>query len=100
MYKLRYPYEIRKINDVPDLQQKKIDKSQLALANTLIDSLSKSFAEIDFEDRYRDALLEMVEDKIKGKETVTISEEVEDKPVIDIMDALKRSIEAAKKKAG
>jgi DNA end-binding protein Ku len=100
MYKLRYPYEIRNINDVPDLQIKKIDASQLELANTLIDSLSKSFAEIDFEDRYRDALLELVDDKIKGKETITISEEAEDKPVIDIMDALKRSIEAAKKKAG
>ena len=66
----------------------------------MIDSLSKPFSEIDFEDRYRGALLELVEDKIAGKEIITIAEDSEEKPVIDIMDALKKSIEAAKKKAG
>jgi DNA end-binding protein Ku len=99
MYKLRYPYELRSIADVPDLQSSEVEKSQLDLAHTLIDSLSKPFSEVDFEDRYRDALLELVEDKVAGKEIVTINDEADDGPVIDIMDALKKSIEAAKKKA-
>lgn len=99
MYKLRYPYEVRKIEHVPDIEKAEIDKTQLELAQTLVDSLSKPFSEIDFEDRYRDALLELVEDKIDGKEIVTITDEAEEKPVVDIMDALKRSIEEAKKKA-
>ncbi len=98
MYKLRYPYELRSIDDVPDLAEVEVDQAQLDLAQTLVSSLEKSFSEIDFTDRYKDALMELVEDKISGKEIVTISEEEEAAPVVDIMDALKASIEAAKKK--
>jgi len=98
MYKMRYPYEIRDINDVPGLQDVDIDEKQLELAETLIGSLDKPFADIDFEDRYREALLEVVDNKVKGKEIVTISEEEDTTPVVDIMDALKKSIETAKKK--
>ncbi|NNF34591.1 MAG: Ku protein [Saprospiraceae bacterium] len=100
MYKLRYPYELRSIKDMPDLMETSADQSQLQLAETLVDSLSKPFSEINFEDRYRDALLELVDDKIAGKEIVTVTETEDEGPVIDIMDALKRSIEEAKKKAG
>jgi len=97
MYKLRYPYELRKMEDVPDLKDVEVDETQLQLAETLIASLDKGFGDIDFEDRYRDALLELVDDKVAGKEIVTLSEETESAPVIDIMDALKKSIEDAKK---
>jgi len=97
MYKLRYPYELRSMDDVPDLEDAEVDKTQLQMAETLIGSLDTPFNEIDFEDRYRDALLELVDDKVSGKEIVTLSEEVDSTPVVDIMDALKRSIEEAKK---
>lgn len=97
MYKLRYPYEIRQMEDVPDLIDSDVDETQLKLAETLIASLDKSFTDIDFEDRYRDALLELVDDKVAGKEIITLSEETESAPVVDIMDALKKSIEDAKK---
>lgn len=97
MDKLRYPYEIRLMEDVPDLKDAEVDETQLKLAETLIASLDKPFTEIDFEDRYRDALLELVENKVEGKEIVTLSEGSESAPVVDIMDALKKSIEDAKK---
>lgn len=102
MYKLRYPYEIRDVAEVPDVKIGKIDESQLKLAKTLVDSLSMSFDEVDFEDRYRDALLDLVDQKVAGKEIVKITEEGEEEPVVDIMAALKKSIEEAKKlkKAG
>ncbi|MBT8191291.1 MAG: Ku protein, partial [Bacteroidia bacterium] len=98
LYKLRYPYELRKISDIPGLTTTKVDETQLKLAETLVQSLSMRFEDIAFEDRYRDALLEMVEAKIAGKETVDIAEEIDDTPVVDIMSALKKSIEEAKKK--
>lgn len=97
MYKLRYPYEVRSMDNVPDLKSVPIDDKQLELAETLVASLSMPFSDIDFTDRYRDALLELVNDKIEGKEIVSISEEESSAPVVDIMDALKQSIEAAKK---
>ena len=98
MYKLRYPYEIRKLENVPDLKAEEADQAQLNLAKTLVDSLVTSFETIDFEDRYRDALMDLVEKKVEGKQIVTISESEEDKPFVDIMDALKASIEKAKEK--
>ncbi len=98
MYKLRYPYELRDINNVPDLAEVEVDKEQLKLAETLVGSLSKKFEEVDFTDRYKEALEEVVQAKIDGKEVVTIGEEKEDKPVVDIMSALKESIEKAKAK--
>lgn len=99
MYKLRYPYELRKIEDVPNLGVVEVDEKQMELAKTLVDSLTTTFDKINFENRYRDALLELVNNKVEGKETVHIEEGKKDKPVVDIMDALKASIEAAKKKS-
>lgn len=96
MYKLRFPYEVRSIENVPDIKRVEVDDSQLTLAKTLVDQLSMPFSEVDFEDRYRDALMDLVETKISGKQVVTIVDEEEDKPVVDIMDALKKSIEMAK----
>ena len=98
MYKLRYPYEMRRIEDVPDLGTTEVDDAQLKLAEQLVDSLSMGFDEVNFEDRYRDALLELVESKVNGKQVITISEEEDETPVVDIMAALKKSIEEAKKK--
>lgn len=97
MYKLRFPYEVRSMDDVPDLDNMEIDENQIAMAETLVNSLATTFDQVDFEDRYRDALLDLVNQKIEGKEIITVTEEDEDAPVIDIMDALKASIEEAKK---
>ena len=85
---------------VPDLAEEvEVDEKQLNLAMTLVDSLSTTFDKVDFKDRYRDALMELVEKKIDGKEVISVSdEEVKQAPVVDIMDALKASIEEAKLK--
>lgn len=97
MYKLRFPDEVRDIKDVPDLDGLEVDEKQLALAETLVDSLVMPFEEVDFQDRYKDALMELVNEKIEGKEIITVTEEKEDAPVIDIMEALKASIEQTNK---
>jgi DNA end-binding protein Ku len=96
MYRLRYPHEVRNINEVPGLIDVKTDKDQLKMAKTLLDSMSKKFSEIKMEDHYYDALKEIIDAKISGKEIVTVTEE--EPKVVDIMTALKESIEQAKKK--
>ncbi len=99
MYKLRYDYEIRDIEGVPDIKDiQEADEAQLKLAMQLVDSLSMKFEDVDFTDRYKDALQELVEQKVAGKEIISIDVE-DDKPVIDIMSALKKSIDEAKKKS-
>lgn len=96
MYKLRYPYEVRDMNDVPDLGESEVDEAQLKLAISLVTAFTKKFEEVDFEDRYRDAVLELIEEKVSGKEIVHVADEEEAGEVVDIMDALRASIEKAK----
>ncbi len=96
LYKLRYPNEVKSIGEVPQLlEDVKVDKEQIKMAKMLVDSMTKQFVDIPMKDNYQDALRSMIQAKIEGKEIVTIAEE--ETPVVDIMTALKASIEKAKK---
>jgi DNA end-binding protein Ku len=97
LYRLRYPAEVRSIREVPQLPEVKADKAQLKMARTLVDSMSVKFSQIELKDRYYDALKEVIDAKIAGKEVVSAGAEEPEK-VVDIMAALKASIEAARKK--
>src|SRR6267143_74562 len=96
LYKLRNPSELRKMESVPQIEKKEVNKDELKLSVSLVDSMASSLKEMDLTDRYRDALREVIEAKIAGKEIVLVAEE--EKPVVDIMSALKQSIEQAKAK--
>lgn len=96
LYRLRYPNEVRSIAEIPNLDHAKADKEQLKLAKTLVDSMERKFSEIEMVDHYTEELRKMIEAKIEGKEIVTVTEE--EPEVIDIMTALKASIDKAKKK--
>ena len=105
LYKLRNPKEVRKMSSVPKIDEVDgADKDQLKMAKTLIDSMTRDFSEIDTTDHYHDALRDLINSKIEGKEVVTYTEE--EPEVVDIMTALKESIARAKsdkkpmKKAG
>jgi DNA end-binding protein Ku len=93
---MRYPKEIRKIDDVPLVERHKANKDELKLAKSLIDSMSTTLGSLKLENKYNDAVREMVQAKIAGKEIVAIEEE--EPEVIDIMTALKQSIEKAQGK--
>jgi DNA end-binding protein Ku len=96
LYKLRYPNEVKSIGEVPQLlEDVKVDKEQIKMAKMLVDSMSKQFVDIEMKDHYQDALRSMIQHKIEGKEIITVAEE--ETVVVDIMTALKASIEKAKK---
>ena len=96
LYKLRNPSELRKMESVPQIEKKEVNKDELKLSISLVESMASSLKEMDLSDHYRDALREMIDAKIAGKEVVLVAEE--EKPVVDIMSALKQSIEQAKAK--
>jgi DNA end-binding protein Ku len=96
MYRLRYPNEVRSMREVPQMLDVKVDKEQLKLAKTLVDSMTTKFANIEMKDHYYDALKDIIDAKVAGKEVVSVTEE--EPKVVDIMTALKASIDAAKKK--
>jgi DNA end-binding protein Ku len=94
LYKLRNPEELRKMDAVPQLEQKEINKDELKLSISLVESMSSKLKEMDLTDHYQEALHEVIDAKIAGKEIVSAPEE--EKPVIDIMSALRESIERTK----
>ncbi|SKC82140.1 non-homologous end joining protein Ku [Ohtaekwangia koreensis] len=95
MYRLRYPNEVRSMREVPQLIDVKPEKEQLKLAKTLVDSMTTKFSNIEMKDHYYEALKDIIDAKIAGKEIVMRTEEAP--KVVDIMTALKASIDAAKK---
>jgi DNA end-binding protein Ku len=96
LYKLRQPNEVRKMDSVPQVEHKEVNKDELKLSISLVESMSSTLKNLDLTDRYREALREMIEAKIAGKEVVSVPEE--EKPIVDIMTALKQSIEQTKAK--
>lgn len=95
IYKVRYPQFLRRIGDVPGLADTDVSADELKLAQSLIDSMSKSLDDIEIKDTYHEAVKSMIDAKVEGKEVVMAADD-EVKPVVDIMTALKESIEAAK----
>lgn len=96
MYKLRYPEELKEIEDVPEVVLNDVADEQLQLAETLIKSLEKDFKDIEFFDEYQHKMRELIDAKIEGKQLVQ-SPEAEEEPIMDITAALKASIENAGK---
>ena len=95
LYKVRYPQFLRSVKDVPGLAETEVSPDELKLAQNLVDSMTKSLSDIEIKDTYHAAVKEMIQAKVEGKEVVMAGED-EVKPVVDIMTALRESIEAAK----
>ena len=97
LQKLHYPHEIRKMKDVPEIEgPAKLDKNELKLATTLVEQMVTSLDEIDTVDQYHEALKKLIDSKIKGKKVAEF--EVEELPRLDIMSALKKSLQASSRK--
>ncbi|WP_120075386.1 Ku protein [Aurantiacibacter odishensis] len=102
---LRYAEEVREgqtfFDDIEDAKPK---KELLDLATTLIEQKSAPFDAGEFEDRYADALRGLIEKKRKSKGGKKIIEDVEEPEsggsnVIDLMAALKKSVDEKPKKS-
>jgi DNA end-binding protein Ku len=90
---LRYPYEVRKeqeyFDDIPD---EKVPKDMLDLAKHIVDTKKAKFEPERFEDQYEDALKELLKKKQSGQK-IEAPREREPSKVINLMDALRRSVE-------
>ena len=76
-----------------------IKDKEIKLAEMLIDELTeKKFNPLQYKDEYRERLMDRIRDKSKGKPIVSEEKEEEDKggEVIDIMEALRRSLEGGR----
>lgn len=99
-----FPNEVRHPEVIPELQEvykQKVHENELKMARTLIENLTAKFDSAKYSSNYLQALLQLIEKKIKN-EDVEIPLRQEEQKVVDLMEALKASIKATqkKKKAG
>jgi DNA end-binding protein Ku len=91
---LRYPYEVRDaapyFEDIPDM---KIPGEMLKLAEHILDSKAADFDTSTFEDRYENALTEMLRKKQAGLPVPKEAPAARPANVVNLMDALKRSLQ-------
>lgn len=91
---IRYEREIRSTADL-NIPDEKVNERELELALTLIDHMCNCFDPKDYHDTYIDELKGAIEEKAKSGEIHPHGEEPQPTEVKNIMDSLKRSLEAA-----
>jgi DNA end-binding protein Ku len=90
---LRYPYEVRKEEEYFDaIPDEKVPKDMLELATHIVETKKGHFDPATFEDRYEDALKDLLKKKQSGEQIEAPRERAPAK-VINLMDALRRSVE-------
>jgi DNA end-binding protein Ku len=96
---LRYPYEVRSEKEYfDDIQDVKVTKDMLDLARHIVEQKSGSFEPEEFEDRYESALIELINQKRNGLPMAKAAPKTGGN-VINLMDALKRSLASEKQSA-
>ena len=93
---LRAAKEVREPSSALEKLKAKYSDDMLKMAEQIIKSKETKFAPEAFEDRYEDALLALVKSKISGGQPV-IAKAPERGNVVNLMDALRRSIEAERR---
>lgn len=93
VYTLRSHDEVRDparlFDDIPDREP---DPQMVAIAEKIIDQQAGPFAPEEFTDRYEEALKKLIASKEKGGKRTVTAEEPEDTNVIDLMEALRKSL--------
>jgi DNA end-binding protein Ku len=93
LYTLRFATELRDARDYSNnLESIQADAAQLGLAKQLIDAYTRPFEISNFKDHYEEALRELVEAKINHLPVAEPELEKKHAKVVDLMDALRRSI--------
>src|SRR5215475_15086768 len=93
---LLYPYEIRSeegvFEDIPDF---KLPEQMVGLAETIIDKMTGDFEPEKFDDRYENAMIALIRSKQAGLPAPKENAPARPADVVNLMDALRRSIEGA-----
>ena len=95
---LYWPDEVRALDelDLPD-EEPEIKPAEKKMAAQLIEAMTGEFDPANYRDEYREALMQVIESKIEGRETVEIETQEEPTKLHDLMAALQASVNAAAK---
>jgi DNA end-binding protein Ku len=94
--RMHFADEIRPVDEIRP-RRPKVEQKELRMARQLMDSYTGSFEPEKYEDTHRDTLREIIRAKAKGEEIHRPATEEPERPP-DLMEALRRSIEASKRR--
>ena len=93
LHTMYFADEVRDFGEVGKGESATLKEGELGLAERLIQELSHDeFKPEQYQDDYRERVLDLVNLKVEGKEVTTVTPEVHRAQVIDLMDALKQSL--------
>jgi DNA end-binding protein Ku len=98
MYTLHHDAEIRSIDEIEELNSvpSKVKPEEMKLAKQVIATFDAELNLKEYKDEYREGLRKIIDAKISGEDVV--APEVAEPPrVVDLMEALKRSLDAVSK---
>ena len=93
---LYWPDEIRALGEL-DLPAEEIEvkPAEKTMASQLIEAMTGEFDPAAYRDEYREALMQVIESKVEGRETVSVAAPEESTNLVDLMAALQASVKAA-----
>ncbi|MBI4483650.1 MAG: Ku protein [Acidobacteria bacterium] len=94
---MRYEHELRKLTDYWKPGKMEVREKELRLAEQLVESLTEDFSPEKYKDEYRESLLGLIQAKIEGRSVAVVEPKREMGQVVNLMDALKKSLEGAAK---
>ena len=94
---LHWPDEIRNTEDLDLPEDLKVSPAELKMAENLVEMMAMEFEPDEFKDEYKQAVMKVVSAKIEGREDIVEAPEAAaETTVVDLMAALKASVERAK----
>jgi DNA end-binding protein Ku len=103
MYTMRHAKEVRSMDNIEELDSvpAKVKPEEIKLAKQVIENFESEFSLSDYSDKYQEELQRIIDAKVAGEEVVATEEETPPK-VVNLMDALRQSLDrvsTGKKKA-
>jgi DNA end-binding protein Ku len=99
LHTIYYPNEVRAVAEYGQPTEVKLQEQEVKLAEQFAEALKKPFHPEQFKDEYEARVLELIESRAEGHAAPSATPQRKLAPVIDLMDALKKSLDQREKVA-
>jgi len=97
LHTIYYPNEVRAVAEYGQPSEVKLQEQEVKLAEQFAEALKKPFHPEQFKDEYEARVLELIESRAEGHAAPSTTPQRKLAPVIDLMDALKKSLDQREK---
>jgi DNA end-binding protein Ku len=97
LHTMYYENEVRRLAEFGK-QDVELRDAEVKVAHQLIEALAADFEPEKYQDTFEENLKKMIQARLEGKEVAPVEKPRKPAPVVDLMDALRKSIEQTKKK--